>query len=81
MKPALAIALVFLLTGCATLIGHEAAKLIPDPPAQPVKTIPCTALVAYSMLQQAQLRDELDKDGPVTQQVVEDYAKLRDACK
>lgn len=66
-------ALVFLLalTGCAAVI--------PVPP--PSMALNCPPLVSYAMLEEAALGAEITKDGPEAQRWIEDYLKLRSACK
>lgn len=44
-------------------------------------TINCPPLVPYTLLQNQVLADELPKDGTQSQIVIEDYAKLRSACR
>lgn len=63
------------LSGCA----GAASRLIPDPPA--LAPIRCPPLVSYSTLEQAALAGELPQDGPETQAQIEDYLKLRSACR
>ena len=71
IRCAFAVASLFTLGGCASLA--------PNPPA--AATITCPPLVAYSALEQQALADELAKDGTESQIQIEDYIKLRGACR
>jgi hypothetical protein len=62
----------------ALMLGGCAA-VIPDPPAAP--KITCPPIATYSALEQSVLSDELAKDGPETVSQIEDYIKLRQACR
>lgn len=46
-----------------------------------VPSVNCPLLVQYSQLEQSVLANELPGDGPETQSQIEDYVKLRQACK
>lgn len=41
----------------------------------------CPPLVSYSLSDQATLADELPNDGPQSARQIEDYIKLRQACR
>lgn len=61
-------ALLLTLTACASLLPN-------------VQAFKCPILVPYTQLEQNVLKSELSKDGPETQAQIEDYIKLRQACK
>ena len=66
----------------APLLVAGCASMIPDPPATtPGKTISCSSLVNYPLLTEQTLAAELATDPPETQIFIEDYIKLRQACK
>lgn len=60
------LALLFTLAACAS-------AQLPE--------IRCPQLRQYTKLQQQVLADELPKDGPESQVQIEDYFKLRQACR
>lgn len=79
LRKTLPLALLFgalqALSGCAGLVSAA----VPNPPfPAPIK---CPPLASYTALEQGVLAQELPKDGPETQAQIEDYLKLRAACR